>query len=69
VLLRFLHTGEALGLPGQAVAGIASLGATLLVFTGLSLALRRFANWLRTRFRAGERGGVRPLVETPEDAG
>jgi uncharacterized iron-regulated membrane protein len=67
VLLRFLHTGEALGLPGQVVAGIASLGATLLVYTGLSLALRRFAAWLRTRFRTGERGRIRPLVETPED--
>lgn len=39
---RFLHTGEALGLAGQLVAGIASLGATVLVWTGLALAFRRF---------------------------
>jgi uncharacterized iron-regulated membrane protein len=40
--LRFLHTGEALGWPGQLVAGIVSLGATLLVWTGFALAWRRF---------------------------
>jgi uncharacterized iron-regulated membrane protein len=41
--LRFLHTGEALGWPGQLVAGIVSLGATVLVWTGLALAWRRLA--------------------------
>lgn len=40
--LRFLHTGEALGLPGQTIAGLVSAGAALLVFTGLSLSWRRF---------------------------
>lgn len=44
--LRFLHTGEALGRPGQAVAGIACLGSLVLVWTGFSLAWRRF---LRSR--------------------
>ncbi len=39
--LRFLHTGEALGLPGQILAGIVSLAASLLVWTGLALAYRR----------------------------
>jgi uncharacterized iron-regulated membrane protein len=39
---RFLHTGEVLGLAGQTVAGIASFGAVFLVWTGLSLAYRRF---------------------------
>jgi uncharacterized iron-regulated membrane protein len=39
---RFLHTGEALGPIGQAIAGIASLGAVILVWTGLALAFRRF---------------------------
>jgi uncharacterized iron-regulated membrane protein len=42
---RFLHTGEALGLGGQTVAGLASLAGVVLVWTGLSLALRRFARW------------------------
>ena len=46
---RFLHTGEALGLAGQTVAGIASLAGVMLVWTGISLALRRFAAWARRR--------------------
>jgi uncharacterized iron-regulated membrane protein len=47
--LRFLHTGEALGWVGQLVAGLASLGATVLVWTGLSLAIRRLWRWRRSR--------------------
>ena len=43
--VRFLHTGEALGLTGQTLAGLASAAAALLVWTGLSLALRRFMRW------------------------
>jgi uncharacterized iron-regulated membrane protein len=46
---RFTHTGEAFGAMGQTIAGIASLGASLLVFTGLSLALRRLAGWKERR--------------------
>lgn len=40
---RFLHTGEALGLIGQGVAGLASLGGAFLVWTGFALAWRRLA--------------------------
>jgi len=43
--LRFAHTGEVLGLPGQTVAGLVSLGAAVLVWTGLALAWRRFRAW------------------------
>jgi uncharacterized iron-regulated membrane protein len=39
---RFLHTGEALGNVGQTIAGLASLFSLLLVWTGFSLAWRRF---------------------------
>jgi uncharacterized iron-regulated membrane protein len=39
---RFLHTGEALGPIGQLVAGLASLGGVVLVYTGFALAWRRF---------------------------
>lgn len=39
---RFLHTGEALGKGGQFVAGIASLGGVILVWTGFAMAWRRF---------------------------
>lgn len=44
--VRFLHTGEALGLIGQTLAGLASFAAVLMVWTGLALALRRFRGWL-----------------------
>ncbi len=44
--MRFAHTGEALGIPGQTIAGIVSAGGAVLVWTGLSLALRRFRSWL-----------------------
>jgi uncharacterized iron-regulated membrane protein len=39
---RFLHTGQALGMIGQLVAGLACLGGCLLVYTGFALAWRRF---------------------------
>lgn len=47
--LRFAHTGEVGGLIGQAIAALASLGGTFLVFTGLSLAWRRLRAWLARR--------------------
>jgi uncharacterized iron-regulated membrane protein len=40
--IRLLHTGEAFGWPGQLVAGIVCLGGVVLVWTGVSLACRRF---------------------------
>jgi uncharacterized iron-regulated membrane protein len=49
--MRFAHTGELGGLPGEAVAGLASAGGVFLVWTGISLALRRFFAW-RARRRA-----------------
>jgi len=45
--IRFLHTGEALGVAGQTVAGLASLGAVFMVWTGLSLSVRRFRRYRR----------------------
>lgn len=47
----FLHTSEILGLPGQIIATLASLGGALLVWTGLALALRRLADWKARRAR------------------
>ncbi len=49
--LRFAHTGELGGLPGEALAGAASAGGAFLVYTGVALALRRLAAW-RARRRA-----------------
>jgi uncharacterized iron-regulated membrane protein len=53
--MRFAHTGEAFGVIGQAFAGAASLGGAFLVYTGISLALRRFFAW-RARVRPAEHG-------------
>ncbi len=44
-LLRFAHTGEVAGIFGQTLAGIAAGGSTVLVWTGLALAWRRFWAW------------------------
>lgn len=43
MIARFLHTGEILGLPSQVVATAATLGGAFLVWTGISLAVRRAA--------------------------
>ncbi len=45
--VRPLHTGEAGGVPGQAIALVASAGGTVLVWTGIALAWRRFGGWRR----------------------
>jgi uncharacterized iron-regulated membrane protein len=50
--MRFVHTGEYYGLPGQTIAGIASAAAAVLVFTGIALSLRRFSAWRARRARA-----------------
>jgi uncharacterized iron-regulated membrane protein len=43
--VRPLHTGEAAGVVGQAVAGLASTGGAFLVYTGIALVWRRLRNW------------------------
>lgn len=48
MILRFLHTGQLFGVVGQFLALVASLGAVLLMWTGLALSWRRF-------FRLGPR--------------
>lgn len=52
--LRFLHTGEALGWIGQLVAGLASAGGVLLVWTGLFMSWRRFERFRRRRKAAAQ---------------
>lgn len=46
--IRFLHTGEVFGFFGQTLAGLASLAACFMVWTGLALAWRRL---IRPLFR------------------
>ncbi|MDX2033786.1 MAG: PepSY-associated TM helix domain-containing protein [Blastocatellia bacterium] len=54
LLLRFAHTGEFWGAFGQTIAGIASLGACFLAYTGWALSWRRFQAWRARRARSGE---------------
>ncbi|MYI07007.1 MAG: PepSY domain-containing protein, partial [Gemmatimonadetes bacterium] len=46
---RYAHTGEYWGVPGRLIAGLCSLAAVLMVWTGLSLALRRLRRLLVLR--------------------
>jgi uncharacterized iron-regulated membrane protein len=48
-VMRFAHTGEVLGIPGQTVAGLVTAGGAVLVWTGIALALRRLVAWRRRR--------------------
>jgi len=61
-LLRFAHTGEVAGLPGQLIAGLASLGAVVLGYTGLALSLRRFAAWRARRRPPAQAIAARPAA-------
>ena len=56
VWFRFIHTGEQYGLVGQTLAGLASLAACFLVYTGLALAFRRLI--LPRLRRRGELAGA-----------
>lgn len=47
--LRFVHTGEYYGLAGQTLAGLATAGGAVLVYTGIALSLSRVAAWRRRR--------------------
>lgn len=58
-ILRFAHTGEVGGLPGQTIAGIASAAGVLLVWTGFMLAFNRFAAWRARRNRGVEQSAER----------
>jgi uncharacterized iron-regulated membrane protein len=50
--VRFGHTGELAGLPGQIIAGVACVGGAVLVWTGIALAFRRLLASRRTTTRA-----------------
>ena len=47
--LRYAHTGEYWGIAGRVIAALCSLAATLMVWTGIALALRRLRRWLALR--------------------
>jgi uncharacterized iron-regulated membrane protein len=52
IWMRFVHTGEYYGIPGQTIAGIASAAGAILVWTGLALTFRRYFKWMRQRAEA-----------------
>jgi uncharacterized iron-regulated membrane protein len=58
-IMRFAHTGEVLGIPGQTIAGIASAGGVVLAWTGMALAWRRFRSWLSRKSRRQDSPRVR----------
>jgi uncharacterized iron-regulated membrane protein len=60
---RFLHTGEALGWPGQLAAGLACLGGCFLVYTGLALSWRRFLGPPKSKGASGRSSA--PAVPAP----
>jgi uncharacterized iron-regulated membrane protein len=56
IALRFAHTGELGGVIGQLLLGLACVGGSVLVWTGLALAYRRLVGWrLWRRVIAGRR--------------
>jgi uncharacterized iron-regulated membrane protein len=57
-IARFLHTGEVLGFWGQTIAGLASLAALFMVWTGFALSWRRLIQpLLRSRQALAEAPG------------
>ena len=68
-ILRFAHTGEVLGIAGQTIAGVVSLGGAVLVITGLGLAWRRFYAWLAKRAKSKQTvtNVVKPLPDSVGD--
>ena len=53
--MRFAHTGEVLGIPGQTIAGLVSAAGAVLVWTGIALAWRRLRSWWGRSRRAQSR--------------
>jgi uncharacterized iron-regulated membrane protein len=53
--VRPLHTGEAAGIVGQAIVGLASTGGAFLVYTGIALAWRRSRGWRGAAYPVGAR--------------
>jgi uncharacterized iron-regulated membrane protein len=64
-----IHTGRALGIPGQLLAAVAAFTAGLLVWTGLALSWRRFTrNRKRSRLldKNATRASANPVARPPE---
>ena len=66
-ILRFAHTGEVAGILGQTIAGLVSLGASVLVITGLALATRRLRAWLGKRAKPAVADISKPIPDASGD--
>ncbi|HKU77468.1 MAG TPA: PepSY-associated TM helix domain-containing protein [Pyrinomonadaceae bacterium] len=66
-ILRFAHTGEVLGIPGQTIAMLVSAGGAVLVVTGLALAIRRLLAWRAKRSKAPQPVITEPLPNSAGD--
>lgn len=64
-ILRFAHTGEVAGIAGQTIAGLVSLGACFLVYTGLALSWRRLRAW-RARHSNAPTPATAPALQARE---
>jgi uncharacterized iron-regulated membrane protein len=60
--VRFGHTGELGGITGQLLAGTASLGGVVPMWTGLALAMRRLLGWRLWRRVRAPQADVPPAV-------
>ena len=63
-ILRFAHTGEVLGVAGQTIAGLVSLGGVFLVWTGMALGYRRFRAWLSRQSKTSTANYTEPIGST-----
>lgn len=48
IWMKPLHTGEAGGIFGEILAGLAAIGAMVLVWTGIQMTYRRFINYRKS---------------------
>lgn len=64
---RFGHTGEVAGIPGQTIAGLASAGSAVLVWTGFALTWRRWVAARRRKAIARDTGKANlPMADQDE---
>ncbi len=68
-ILRFAHTGEVVGIVGQTIAGLVSIGGAFLVVTGLALAIRRLRAWIAKRARSAKPRLGEVAQPVPDSAG
>ena len=66
-ILRFAHTGEVIGVIGQTIAGLVSLGGAVLVVTGLALAIRRLYAWRAKRAKFAQLPIAEPVPNSAGD--